>query len=139
MDDEENAEGFPLGERISFLRRTLPKPGGGRYTWDEVVTGTGVGRSYLYELRAGNKTDPSMRIVKALAEFFSVPVDFLVAEDERALRYARQMDTAIRLGEADVVHIAARSGELSPHNRRLVCELVERLAALENEANSGEG
>ncbi len=78
---------FP--ERLDLLRRTRVKPGGRKYTQQEIADGAGMSRQQAGALINGDRR-PTMEHCDALQRFFSVYAGFLTAEDPEALAGALQ-------------------------------------------------
>ncbi len=76
-------------ERLDLLRRTRLKPGGRKYTQQEIADGAGMSRQQAGALINGDRR-PTMEHCDALQRFFSVHAGFLTAEDPEALAGALQ-------------------------------------------------
>lgn len=122
---------FGFGERLKYLQRRVPKPGGGLYTWQEIAEGVGISRPYLSELANGHRDQPSLHVAAALARFFDVSVDrYFLADAEQARRYANDIEFLATNKENDV-SLAARANELDEKDRAFVADLIESLLARE--------
>ncbi|MEU6386807.1 helix-turn-helix transcriptional regulator [Streptomyces bauhiniae] len=71
-------------QRLDLLRRTRLKPGGRRYTQQEIADGAGMSRQQAGALINGDRR-PTMEHCDALQRFFHVHAGFLTAEDPEAL------------------------------------------------------
>ncbi|MFJ7153222.1 helix-turn-helix domain-containing protein [Streptomyces sp. NPDC100445] len=76
-------------QRLNLLRRTRLKPGGRRYTQQEIADGAGMSRQQAGALINGDRR-PTMEHCDALQRFFRVHAGFLTAEDPEALAGALQ-------------------------------------------------
>ena len=85
--------GTPAGEpdlqgrflqRLGLLRSTRLKPGGRRYTQQEIADGAGMSRQQAGALINGDRR-PTMEHCDAIQRFFGVHAGFLTAEDPDAL------------------------------------------------------
>ncbi|MER6431685.1 helix-turn-helix transcriptional regulator [Streptomyces sp900105245] len=76
-------------ERLDLLRRTRLKPGGRKYTQQEIADGAGMSRQQAGALINGDRR-PTMEHCDALQRFFKVHAGFLTAEDPEALADALQ-------------------------------------------------
>ncbi|MEU3860856.1 helix-turn-helix transcriptional regulator [Streptomyces sp. NPDC028722] len=76
-------------QRLDLLRRTRLKPGGRRYTQQEIADGAGMSRQQAGALINGDRR-PTMEHCDALQRFFRVHAGFLTAEDPEALAGALQ-------------------------------------------------
>ena len=76
-------------QRLDLLRRTRLKPGGRKYTQQEIADGAGMSRQQAGALINGDRR-PTMEHCDAIQRFFRVPAGFLTAEDSEALVGALQ-------------------------------------------------
>jgi transcriptional regulator with XRE-family HTH domain len=76
-------------QRLDLLRRTRLKPGGRKYTQQEIADGAGMSRQQAGALINGDRR-PTMEHCDALQRFFRVHAGFLTAEDPEALVGALQ-------------------------------------------------
>ncbi|MDQ1024466.1 transcriptional regulator with XRE-family HTH domain [Streptomyces umbrinus] len=76
-------------QRLDLLRRTRLKPGGRRYTQQEIADGAGMSRQQAGALINGDRR-PTMEHCDAIQRFFRVHAGFLTAEDPEALAGALQ-------------------------------------------------
>ncbi|MEU6243943.1 helix-turn-helix transcriptional regulator [Streptomyces sp. NPDC047024] len=76
-------------QRLDLLRRTRLKPGGRKYTQQEIADGAGMSRQQAGALINGDRR-PTMEHCDALQRFFRVHAGFLTAEDPEALASALQ-------------------------------------------------
>lgn len=69
-----------FAEKLDRLFKTITKPDGEEYSPEEIQAATdkAITSSYIYRLRAGKSTNPTIDKVKALADFFGIdPAYFL--------------------------------------------------------------
>ena len=76
-------------QRLGLLRRTRLKPGGRKYTQQEIADGAGMSRQQAGALINGDRR-PTMEHCDAIQRFFRVHAGFLTAEDPEALAGALQ-------------------------------------------------
>ncbi|MEU0410772.1 helix-turn-helix transcriptional regulator [Streptomyces griseorubiginosus] len=76
-------------QRLDLLRRTRLKPGGRKYTQQEIADGAGMSRQQAGALINGDRR-PTMEHCDAIQRFFRVHAGFLTAEDPEALAGALQ-------------------------------------------------
>lgn len=95
---------------------------------------TALSRVYLATLRSGSNTNPTIAVVRAIAQFFDahraphdVPVtaSYLLGEDAEEIEWRR------RLADHQVRAIALRAGEMSPQLRRQVLRMLDVLGETE--------
>ncbi|MER5466258.1 helix-turn-helix transcriptional regulator [Streptomyces sp. NPDC002668] len=76
-------------QRLVFLRETRLKPGGKRYTLDEIGTGAGISHAQAGYMLNG-KRSPGLAVLASLERFFAVQPGFFTATDRQALHRALQ-------------------------------------------------
>jgi hypothetical protein len=118
-----------LAERIDHLFRTVHpgrrKPYSIREVADEINAAAGeqvISHSYLWSLRKGVKTNPSMIQIAALAGFFKVsPLYFYDAPEQQPLDPATQL----ALSDGAVREIAMRASGLPEPALRALTEMAD--------------
>lgn len=131
--EREDRDGGPglFAERLEQLFRTVPDPGGRRYTGSAIARkstdlGFKLGESYLSQLRSGKARTPSFRTVEGIAAAFGVDVRYFL-EDEAAQRTREEIDR-MRLEADPAVHEAAhRLAGLPEDSVTIVNELIKVL------------
>ncbi|WP_234996009.1 helix-turn-helix domain-containing protein [Streptoalloteichus hindustanus] len=111
-----SAHGDTFATQLRRLFDTVSRADGTRFTPREVaeeVTQRGhkVSRGYLYDLLRG-KSEPSHALVRALADFFQVPLDYF-SDSERGRELNQQYELLAALGDNAVRKIAHRARGLS--------------------------
>lgn len=104
-----------FAERLRTLVDTVHPPGRGRFTQAEISEGVkelggDLSQQYLSQLLRGIH-EPSDRVVRHLAAFFGVTVDYFVNDEE----YARTNDYIAllrRVGDSEVLAVSARAVDL---------------------------
>jgi transcriptional regulator with XRE-family HTH domain len=128
-----------IARRLDALFRTkLPKDGKGReYSYKEVekaindVAGPkSISHSYIWQLRTGKSTNPTLRGLSLLAAFFSVPITYFF-DDEEAERLANQLGLAAAFDDDLVRRIATRATGLSDASLEAVLAIVENARTIE--------
>lgn len=123
-----------LAERIEQLFRTVHpgrrKPYSIREVADEINTAAGeqvISHSYLWALRKGHKTNPSMIQIAALAGFFKVsPLYFFDAPGEQPLDPA----TRLALSDSAVREVTLRAHGLPEPALRALTEMADSARTL---------
>jgi transcriptional regulator with XRE-family HTH domain len=124
-----------VSEKIDYLFRTVRRPDGREYTYDEVQRGTEgrVSRSYVWKLRHGRNRNPSLDVIEALSEFFNVPPSFFfcapVDEDPQA---RETVEIAALLQDEAARRVAERARGLSTPSLQAVSSLIDNLRSIEN-------
>ncbi|MCX4881434.1 MULTISPECIES: helix-turn-helix domain-containing protein [unclassified Streptomyces] len=89
-----------------------------------------ISGAYIWQLRTGRKTNPTMKHLEALARYFGVsPAYFL--DDEQTQRIDEQLALLQALKESDVRNIALRAHGLSDSSRQTLAGVVSHLRKLE--------
>jgi transcriptional regulator with XRE-family HTH domain len=116
-----------LAQRLDKLFQSVRKPDGREYSHREVaetITSNGepISHSYIGQLRAGDKDNPTLRHLRALAHFFGVPLDYFT-NDRLAAEVDRELDLLIALTELRVKTVKLRQA-LLPEAERSLAELA---------------
>jgi transcriptional regulator with XRE-family HTH domain len=129
-------EGF-LARRLDHLFRTVHPKDRGPYTPAEVAeainTAAGervVSATYLWLLRTGQRDNPTLRHLVALARFFGVPpVYFLPDDNGRDTELPAEVVAA--LTDDKVRDLALRAAGLSDRSLRAIADMVDSARAVE--------
>jgi transcriptional regulator with XRE-family HTH domain len=78
-------------------------------------------------LRTGQRDNPTLRHIEALAKFFGVPAAYFLDED-RASEVAEQLELLAAARDADIREIMMRSNDLSKPDRLTILGIVKRFA-----------
>ena len=135
--------GRSLADKLNRLFATVRPDPAREYSNEHVAaairaTGVSISQSYIWQLRKGRKTNPTLRHLQALAEFFGVPTAYFV-DDATTDRITEQLNVLAaeqaRLHEAsqgsDVKLMAMRAGQLSQEHRKQVMDLLDIVYRLE--------
>lgn len=132
-----------LADKLNHLFESIHPPRRGPYSNEEVAaavsqTSVTISQSYIWLLRKGQRDNPTLKHIEALARFFGVPPayffddkvsDRIVQQLEILKEEQARLDEAGSDGEAKLM--AMRAGELSPERRRQVKELLDLVYLLE--------
>jgi transcriptional regulator with XRE-family HTH domain len=136
-----------LTQRLDFLFETVHPKGRGPYSFQEVADGilatvgpdpdgtAPISPSYIWNLRAGHKENPTRRHIALLAAFFSVSPLFFF-EDEYDLGI-EQMEIDRILRDPKVLALTRVAAGLSDTSLDTVTALANSLHAVEREAREG--
>lgn len=106
----------------------------------EAVTSAGdvtLTRSYLHDLRTGARTNPSYKLLAAIAKHFDVSTDYFT-DSATAARIDSQIDQLITLRESGVTSALLRSLDgLSAEGIRAVIDTVRVARYREGLSNDG--
>lgn len=143
MSDVGTEQLSELAEKLNRLFGVMRKPGQpplSNAAAAEAITaktGVAISAAYLWQLRTGAKTNPTISHLRAIAEYFGVPASYLIDEgDPNGI--GEQLATLQTFRDAGVRDLAARASGLTPASlesiRRMVdqARLFERLPPIED-------
>ncbi|GAA2284187.1 transcriptional regulator [Streptomyces ruber] len=107
-------------QRLDLLRRTRLKPGGRKYTQQEIADGAGMSRQQAGALINGDRR-PTMEHCDAIQRFFGVRAGFLTAEDPEALA------TVLMRTEQELLQQLADRERAAADSERAAGDPLERL------------
>jgi transcriptional regulator with XRE-family HTH domain len=126
-----------LAERLNHLFATVHPPDRKPYTLREAADAINaeagvpvISVSYLSQLRAGQRTEPSHSRLMAIARFFGVDVDYFSGE-VAAEDAGRQAELLAVMRDAGVRSIALRAHGLSESSLAAVRAVIENARRLE--------
>jgi transcriptional regulator with XRE-family HTH domain len=120
-----------LAEKLDHLFATVHPPGRDAYSVREVAAAVpGISAQYVWQLRTGERDNPTIQHLEALAGFFGVSLAYFV-DDATSERVDAVLDLAVSLTDPAVRLIALRSAGLSPRGRRAITEMIEHVRAVE--------
>jgi len=127
-----------LSEKIEYLFRTV-QPLGREYSLQEVADGcrsigdASFSKAYVWSLRSGNRGNPTMRHLEALAAFFGVPAAYFF-DDAAAERVETQLALATALHNADIRAVAMRMTRLSSPDQKSLIRIVDEIQRIKQGA-----
>jgi transcriptional regulator with XRE-family HTH domain len=122
--------------RVDHLFQTVRAPDGGEYTYRQVATdierlvGYRTSSSYLQELRAGIRSNPSMKHLHGLCAFFGVPIAYFFDED-LAARLDAELELAASLRDPAIRELAIHATGLSPDALQAITQIVDHARRIE--------
>jgi transcriptional regulator with XRE-family HTH domain len=130
---QSNAAGLAI--RLNHLFETVHPPGRGPYSNEEVARairaqGGDISRAYLSYLRNGERTNPTLQHLDALARFFGVTPAYFF-NDDVAAEVSAELELAVALRDAGVRAVALRAAGLSPRGLHAVAAMIEEVRSLE--------
>jgi hypothetical protein len=130
-----------FAELFRRLLDTKRKPNGEHYSDQEIATwcaahsGRTFSRTYVWMLRTGRQDQPNFEHVKALAAFFSVPIEYFGTGDyARTLQHEVELVQALRSNNAK--QIALRGAGLSDEATKRVLAEIDRIQEEEEQAEA---
>jgi transcriptional regulator with XRE-family HTH domain len=129
------AKSGSLADRLNHLFETIHPPGRDPYSNEEVARaireqGGDISRAYLSYLRNGERTNPTLQHLQALARFFGVTPAYFF-DDDVAAEIDAQLHVAVALRDAGVRAVALRAAGLSPKGLHAVAAIIEEVRSLE--------
>ena len=142
MDEPELARPRTLAEKLDYVFQVVHPKGRGEYTYREVAqainaadTGTTISASYIWQLRRGDKDNPTIRHVEALAKFFGVPPNYFL-DNTAADQITAQLELLAAMRDSDVREIALRASDLSDAALKMIKSVIENTRELEGLKNA---
>ena len=131
-------DGIPhLAERLNALFDRVPDPNGQPYsnvTAARELTEKGypVSHSYLGQLRAGKKDNPTARLLNGIAtELFGVKMSYFLGDDDEAILVQKQLDLLALIRDTRVQGMATRLAGMSDSAVASVDTLINHLRQIE--------
>lgn len=124
-----------LAARLKRLFETVHPPGRGPYSNEEVARairaeGGDISRAYLSYLRNGDRDNPTLQHLEALARFFGVPPAYFF-DDGVAAETDAQLEIVAALQDIGVRSVALRVAGLSQKGLHAVSAMIEEVRVLE--------
>lgn len=119
-----------LAARLNYLFTHIRSPEDDReYSGRELVAavnaaGTELSPSHLSQLRRGLKTNPTLKVLQAIAAFFGVKVGFLLDDPDAVREVESQVALRAAMRDAQVRDAAHRVAGLDAHQRAAFNELL---------------
>ncbi|MDA8303247.1 MAG: helix-turn-helix domain-containing protein [Actinomycetota bacterium] len=144
--------GRSFADKLNHLFATVHPRDRRPYSMDEVAAGITeqggepVSASYLWMLRKGQRDNPTIKTVEAIARFFGVPTAYFF-DDELAGKVDEQLELLAKMRDAGLESLGLRAGELSPESRAAVARIIDvasealakMLGVVENAEPPGQG
>ena len=121
-----------LADKLAYLFDRVRRDDGSEYTGKDVAAavrarGTDLSPSHLSELRRGLKTNPTLRVLQGLADFFEVRVSYFFDDASAVAQTKADLELRAAMRDADVHHIASRVADLSGPQRAALQRLLTQL------------
>lgn len=122
---ESKSEQTSFGDRLNHLFAMMRTPAGDQeYTGKGVAAAVGLSASHLSELRRGVKTNPSMRIIHALSEFFGVRPAYLLGDRAAVEEVEAELVARRAMRDAKVQDLTTRAAGLDARQRAAMLRLI---------------
>jgi transcriptional regulator with XRE-family HTH domain len=132
----ENTADASLAAKLDHLFGVVRPANGDEYTFEEVAEGIRaqggptVSATYLWQLRKGQRDNPTKHHLEALSTFFGVPPAYFF-DDAEAERIDAELALLSALRDTPVLQIALRARGLSAKSLGAITDMVERVRELE--------
>jgi len=130
-----------LADRLNHLFQAVRSKDGREYSNEEVAgtitreQGVSISASYLWYLRTGQRDNPTLKHLNALAAFFGVPSAYFF-DDVVAERVDGELAVATAMRDTGVRDVALRAAGLSAQSLDAIAEVIRRVRQLEGLASS---
>lgn len=95
-----------------------------------------ISRTYVWQLRKGERDNPTVLHLQSLAELFRVPVGYFVDDIRSEAELDERLTLATLVEDTDVRAIMFRAAGADDRTRRLVLDLLEHTRQLGQESDS---
>jgi transcriptional regulator with XRE-family HTH domain len=93
-------------------------------------TGVSISPAYLWQLRNGMKTNPTVQHLRAIADFFGVPASYLIDRDNNS-KIEAQLELLQALRDSGVRDLAMRASGLTPETISSLAAMIDQARKLE--------
>ena len=137
------AELASFADKLNYLFATIPSPTHKTYSNEDVAASinsagseTTISATYVWMLRKGQRDNPTLKHVEALAKFFGVPPAYFF-DDTVTQSVATEIKTIAALRDLDVERVALRAVGLSTRSLDSLVDIIDRIRELEGLQNVG--
>lgn len=137
MSDTTGGGPGTVARRLDHLFNTVHPGSREPFTYKEVADAINedagariLSPNYLWQLRKGERTEPSHSRLVAIARFFGVDVNYF-SDDDVAERTDEQLEFLTALRDTGVQRIAIRAAGLSPGSLKAILGMIENARQLE--------
>ncbi|MBF9133188.1 helix-turn-helix transcriptional regulator [Plantactinospora sp. S1510] len=124
-----------LANRIDHLFKAI-QPKGREFSYEEVARGCEAltvgtfSKTYVWQLRTGQRDNPTKRHLEALAAFFGVPVAYFF-DDQVVDDVNSQLALVAALRDSDVRDIALRALHMDHATRQSLARIVNEISRMQ--------
>jgi transcriptional regulator with XRE-family HTH domain len=136
MPDQEQPQRQVLAERLEYLFRSVRESGRREYSNEDVAEaitrdqGVTISASYIWYLRTGQRDNPTLKHLTALATFFGVPAAYFFDDTVRE-QVEGEIALVTALKDSGVREVAMRASGLSDKSLDTIAEVINRVRELE--------
>lgn len=95
------------------------------------TTGVSISSAYIWQLRNGVKTNPTVQHLRAIADYFGVPPSYLIDRDSDP-KIEAQLTLVQALRDSGVRDLAMRTSGLTPEAIRSLATMVDEVRKLQD-------
>lgn len=140
---EESPPGRTLADKLNHLFQTFhpgqSEPYSARHVASAITAAAHaegdvkyeITHSYISLLRSGERDNPTMKHLEALARFFGAPVSYFFADGAAATRIEEQRVLLTAMADAGVREVAFRAAGLSTESLETITEVLRQVRKLE--------
>ncbi|MFI0779310.1 XRE family transcriptional regulator [Streptomyces sp. NPDC021212] len=105
-------------------------------------SGESFSGAYLWQLHRGERTNPTLRHLRALAAYFGVPVSYFTDDDvahrviDQDLLASRELDESMAEAGVSAVYLRGDLAALSPEGKRMAADMIRQIRELEQNVNT---
>lgn len=141
MDDGRSTAGM-FAARLDALFRRVHPPHRTEYTYEEVANGVRAGGyeispAYVWQLRKGKSTNPTLRHIEGLAKFWGVPAAYFLDPDV-AEQVDHELELLATMRDSEIKHVALRAYGLSAEGLAMVRDMIENVRRYEQVPDESE-
>jgi transcriptional regulator with XRE-family HTH domain len=135
MEDARRRRSRSLAEKVDQLFKTV-HPASGEYTYQQVADairdhgGPTISATYIWQLRKGERDNPTKHHLEALSQFFGVPPSYFF-DDDASEQIDAELELLASLRDASVRNVALRASGLSPESLGAIVDMIEHVRQLE--------
>ena len=125
-----------LAAKLDRLFRSSAARRRGEFTYREVAAGVAarglgpISATYVWQLRTGQRANPTLRHLEGLAAFFGVPASYFI-DAEVSARVDADLELIVTLNDGALRRLALDAAGLSPESLAAVSVLVKQLRRVE--------
>jgi transcriptional regulator with XRE-family HTH domain len=133
---------LPLSDQLNILIENVVSPVRRPYHLQEISEATGISTATLSQLRTGKNDNPQLATLRALCQFFNVPLRYFETTSREEclaiLTESRNNQPAETGANPEISEIALRAVQLSPNSRKNLLTLLKWVEASERAHMNGE-
>lgn len=101
------------------------------------LSGESFSAAYLWQLHRGERTNPTLRHLRAMAQYFDVPVSYFTDDDvaremiNEEILARRELDKSMVDSGVSAVFLRGDLAALSPEGKRMAADMIHQLRKLE--------